>query len=350
MYATVEASKRLIEASRSLLGGGDAPVAQAGLDLLRDQVCAEAGVWEPMAAARAIRQARGDLARAVTLVRVWAATLPPQAAEPCSDGSIRVTRRISAAFARIPGGQWLGASPDFESRLLEWGDDRDDAGVREPGPAAAQPTETGSNGMAAPSRAPTRRELGRVASAVRSAPGIAVAATREPEDGPDPFDQPLGTHPGREARQAALARGETGALVALANVALTGRREAVAGELCVGVAELRVPHPRTGRPVRIADVPISEATVLGDAEVDGAAGFQLGFGAGVGRVERRALAGAVLDATLEAGAKVGGLEELPALAAVDGLATSGFVDHLRLPHFASFASYVDRVRTIEEDE
>jgi alpha-D-ribose 1-methylphosphonate 5-triphosphate synthase subunit PhnI len=348
LYATVQASKRLIEASRSLLGTGEGPAPPEGLDLLRDQVCAEAGVLEPKAAALALRQARGDVARAVTLLRVWAATLPTQPAEPCADAAIRVTRRISAAFARIPGGQWLGPSPDFESRLLAWD------GAAEPlAPiAAAESDRAGVNGgRRGRSRPPARSELKRVAEATRSAPGIAVAPARPPAEGPDPFEKPLGSRPSREARQAALARGETGALVALANVALAGRREAVAGELCVGVAELSVAHPRTGRPVRIADAPISEATVLGDAEGDGAAGFQIGFGVSVGRMERRALASAVIDATLEAGADVGGLDELATLGAVDGLATSGFVDHLRLPHFASFASYVDRVRAGEgEDE
>ncbi|MGH2961223.1 MAG: carbon-phosphorus lyase complex subunit PhnI [Solirubrobacterales bacterium] len=345
MYATMQASERLIAASRSLLGDPSEPGTSPGLELLRDQVCAEAGVWAPEAAGRALRQARGDIARAVTLVRVWAATLPPQRADACTDAGIRVTRRVSAAFAEIPGGQWLGASPDFASRLLDWCEEgADDAPV--PGPA--EPSKLGTGNGQPSSGAPARTELGRVSALLRSSPGIRVASAREPEDGLDQFDQPLGPHPAREARQAALGRGETGALVALANVALTGRREAVAGELCVGVAELSVSHPRTGRAVRIADVPISEATVLSDAEVDGAVGFALGFGVSAGRLERRALATAVIDATLEGGGEVGGLSELPALAAVDGLATSGFVDHLRLPHFASFASYVDRVRPSEE--
>jgi len=341
VYATVQASERLIAASRSLIGAAGAPATAPGLELLRDQVCAEAGVWAPEAAARALRQARGDVGRAVTLVRVWAATLPAHAAEPCDDASVRITRRVSAAFADIPGGQWLGSSPDFDSRLLDWGEaDESPAAVLDGAGGAA-------NGDPAGTGAPRRTALGRVGGLLRAAPGVGVAEPRDPGDGPDPFDEPLGSNPTREARQAALARGETGALVALANVALAGRREAVAGELCVGVAELCVPHPRSGRPVCVAEVPVSEATVCGDAEVDGTAGFALGFGISAGRVERRALAAAVIDATLEAGAPVGGLAELPALAAVDGLATSGFVDHLRLPHFASFASYLDRVRNPE---
>lgn len=344
MYATLQASKDLVASSRAMRNGaGRETRVGTGLDLLCDHICAEAGVWAPDVAGRAVAQAGGDLARAVTLVRVWAATLPGQAALGCGDEEIRVVRRVSAAFAEIPGGQWLGASPDFETRLLDWSDD--DPAPTEPGMNASELLpDVRAAADADPAGAPSRAELGRVASFLRAQPGIGIAARTEPSDGPDPFDEPLGPRPSREARLAALARGETGALVALANVALIGRSEAVAGELCVGAASLRVPHPRSGAPVRVAEVPLSEATVLGDAEVDGATGFQPGFGVSVGRIERRALAGAVIDATLETGSPVGGMDELRLLGAVDGLATSGFVDHLRLPHFASFASYLDRVR------
>jgi alpha-D-ribose 1-methylphosphonate 5-triphosphate synthase subunit PhnI len=102
------------------------------------------------------------------------------------------------------------------------------------------------------------------------------------------------------------------------------------------------PHPRTGATVRIAEVPISEAEVVTDAEVDGRPGFAVGYGATLGHVERRAIAIAILDGGLQAGGE-GHAPESALLAGVDGLATSGFVEHLCLPHHASFASYVARV-------
>jgi alpha-D-ribose 1-methylphosphonate 5-triphosphate synthase subunit PhnI len=39
-----------------------------------------------------------------------------------------------------------------------------------------------------------------------------------------------------------------------------------------------------------------------------------------------------------------GLSPHVILDTVDGLGTAGFVDHLRLPHYASFAAYIDRLR------
>ena len=80
------------------------------------------------------------------------------------------------------------------------------------------------------------------------------------------------------------------------------------------------------------------------------AAFTLGVGLTPGRLERRAIASAMLDAaTTRAGTDPGVARapyddrEFIALV-VDGQEASGFVEHLKLPHHVTFASDLERVR------
>ena len=329
-----------------------------------ERICAEGGVHDLDAARLAIAQAGGDVERAVSLLRVWAATLPPVPVLPLTTRSLRVTRRVSAAVEDVPGGQWLGASPDFESRMLAWPDqaiDPDDDtdgngssphdragasgdGVGRPNGDAPEGGATGEPAWRA--GPPDRSEVPRISALLADVGQVPVRRAEVAEDGPDPFEAPLVLPASRGARLAALARGETGALVSLASTAMTDRRETIVAELTTMTASVAVPHPRTGRPAVIAEVTLTEAEVIHDAEVANRPGLAIGYGVSLGRLERRAIAIAILDGAIE----TGGLEEGSVLGAVDGLATSGFVDHLRLPHYASFASYLARVEASDDEE
>lgn len=332
MYATLIASARAVTASRALAEAHPA----GALSALVDQVCAEAGVYAPAVARSAIDQADGDVQRAVTLLRVWAATLPVLEALPIADDDVRLHRRISSAFADVPGGQWLGAAPQLLSRLMRWPED--EAAAAEDG--ASDPADTPTAAADASATPPSRAQAPRVADLLAHLP---VHGPPPEPDGPDPVLRPLTTSPiTRGARLAALARGETGALVALANLGHAGAREEVLAEASTATATVRVPHPRTGRPVAVAEVPVSQAETISDTEVDGRPGFVIGYGATLGRGERRAIAASILDGAMQC--EAGGLlSEGTVMAAIDGLATGGFVEHLCLPHYASFASYLDRV-------
>lgn len=357
MYATLHANERVIAAARELSQPvDDGHGAVAALTTLVDQVCAEAGTYAPDAARRAIAQASGDVARAVTLVRVWAATLPVVPALPLRPADLRLQRRVSAAFAEVPGGQWLGAAPQFASRLLAWPQDEPTAPSPNGGAAPANGSAAALAGDASPSprqpesaeadRAPSRAACPRVADLLEGLPILPPAIEA---DGPDPVERPLTLPASRAARLAALARGETGALVAFAGVAHARQREEVLAEATLAIAEVRIAHPRTGAPVTVAEVPVAEAQVITDAEVDGVAGFAVGYGASLGALERRAIAAAIIDGGLQAAAPAA-LGEAALLAGVDGSATTGFVEHLCLPHYASFASYLGIVGADTEEE
>jgi len=303
---------------------------------LEEQVCAEAGLWETTAARRALDQSRGDAAHAVSMLRVWAATQPHVPALPVTADDVVIVRRLSSAYPQVPGGQWLGLAPELISRQLNWSDE---SSAADPPEWAREVMPSGDSATDAPTRAATPRVRDLIG-------GAGVVPTPADGDGDDPARTVLMPPYTRANRLAMLARGETGALVALAALILGRRQEAVMLELTVGDAAIRVPHPRTGVPCAVADVPITEVEVVLDADVDGRPGLVTGWGASLGTIERRAISLALLDAAMQADGELREpltLDEQTVIAATDGPATNGFVEHLRLPHYASFAAYLSMV-------
>ncbi|WP_395306833.1 carbon-phosphorus lyase complex subunit PhnI [Mycobacterium sp. AMU20-3851] len=334
MYASMHESDAL-EAARTI-----ARPVRRGTDvstaLLEEQICAEAGLWEPAAARRALDQALGDPAHAVSILRVWAATQPHVEALPVRPQDAVLTRRLSSAYPQVPGGQWLGFAPELIPRQLVW-DEQPETGGRAD-TAHAAPAEP----------APRRSEVPRVRDLIR---GVPTATPPADGAGDDPAAAVLVAPHSRANRLAILARGETGALVSLAALILGRRQEAVLVELSVAMASVRIPHPRSGIPIEVAEVPITEVEVVLDAEVDGRPGLALGWGATLGTVERRAVALALLDAAMLADGDLAEpltLDEQTVIAATDGPATNGFVEHLRLPHYAGFTAYLSQAAGKEQ--
>lgn len=336
MYASMQDSDALA-AARALARGE--PTCDPGttcVTLLQEQICAEAGLWETAAARRALDQARGDVAHAVSMLRVWAATLPHVASSPVDPAEVSILRRLSSAYPQIPGGQWLGFAPDLVPRQLDWEDRLDDDAPPLASVGGNAPDDLPDDGSGAPSRAGTPRVRDLIS-------GVPVMSPPADGDGDDPASTVLVPPLSRAARLAVLARGETGALVALAALILGRRQEAVLVELTVGSAALRVPHPRTGAACVVAEVPVTEVEVVLDADVDGRPGLATGWAATLGSVERRAIALALLDAAMQADGDLAEplmLDEQTVVAATDGSSTNGFVEHLRLPHYAGFAAYL----------
>ncbi|NCV00175.1 MAG: hypothetical protein EBV53_03175 [Proteobacteria bacterium] len=92
---------------------------QAHLGAAVDRIMGEGGLFAPDLAAVAITQAEGDMDEAALLLRAYRSTLPRLGYTlPIQGRDMRVTRRISAAFKDIPGGQLLGRTRDYTHRLL----------------------------------------------------------------------------------------------------------------------------------------------------------------------------------------------------------------------------------------
>ncbi len=356
MYTTVRESQNAIDASARLTdqqqagfdGHDRAGTVGALVPLLVDQVMAEAGVVEPAVAAKAIEQARGDVSRAVSLLRSWVSCLPREGTSVVACSDIEVERRITPAFAEPDGGQFLGASLDYAPRLLNL--DVTPAGGRASG-------DTGP--VAEPDPEPL--VLPRATTRLEEQDLIAATESTEPVD---LTRRASAAGAGRGAFQHFLSRAETGALTALAYTAVReGPKQAdpTLVELRAGRLPVSVTHPRTGNPVRVGSVAVTTCElVLYHVQVDSSgehtdSRFTLGYGATAGRVERRAISAAMLDARVtRAHANPPGTAKPPSddadwlVTALDGQEATGFVEHLKLAHHVSFASDLDRVRALGE--
>ncbi|MGW3949558.1 carbon-phosphorus lyase complex subunit PhnI [Streptomyces sp. NPDC004752] len=337
-YSSVKEDTAAIAAAQRLAAGRQTPGAPGALatqlPLLLDQVQGEAGLFAPDLAERALIQTQGDVGRAVGLLRGWAAVLPRLATPVLSAEDVRVVRRLTPAFRNPEHGQYLGASPDHASRLLQ----TDDEPAAEPA-ASEEP----------------------VAEAVDDPPGQNLpdfprAMADLEASGTVKHD--AGAHSAsHSALLAALAQGDTGALTTIAYAAARtfgSQREPIIGELRAGYAPVQVVLPDLGVPITLGEVPVCTAEfVVGhrhtsSGQKDAPAGrFYLGAGTTIGHLERRSISAALLDATCSrdgAADDVGlGMLADPELLVplLDGAAACGHVEHFKLPHHVQFQSQLD---------
>ncbi|MBI5781257.1 MAG: carbon-phosphorus lyase complex subunit PhnI [Rhodocyclales bacterium] len=316
---------------------------------LVDRVVSEGGVYHPRFAALAIKQSMGDTLEAAFALRAWRSTRPRLSETPPLDTSrMRLIRRISAAFKDIPGGQMLGPTPDYALRLLrlELMDESPDA-FR----AVAR------NWLEKCPEAELPDTFPKVLDALR-AEGLLppVSATR----GQTAFDitrEPLVFPVPRSAQLATMARAETGSLLAIAysNMRGYGDVHPTVAELRVGYLPVMLPHPVTGEFVEAGEVLITECEVVAMYEADEAGGkpvFTIGYGACFGHNEVKAISMAILDRALQKGMKDGANNpsEDPefVLLHVDGVDSMGFASHYKMPHYVTFQSDLDRLRTTQQ--
>ncbi|GAA0914729.1 carbon-phosphorus lyase complex subunit PhnI [Streptomyces rhizosphaericus] len=301
-----------------------------------DRVMGEAGLYDEPTAADAFRQAEGDTLEASHLLRAQRSTLPRLAvSEPVDPGEMTVLRRIVPAFREPDGPQLLGRTSDYTGRLLERPD-----GPPEPSPQVPD-TANGAD------RTEDQRSPRRFLDLLRT---MDLVADGRAADDPEPHDitrKPARPPADRSAVLAAMARSESGALVALWYRSILGPdgdvHEITLGELRHGRLPLRVRHPHTGNPVAVGEFRVTEAEAIED--LDGAeedrTRFDVGYGLCFGHNERKAIAMANLDIANRRFGRNGPLEQL-LLLTIDGLDSGGFLEHLKLPHYVTFRSMTER--------
>jgi alpha-D-ribose 1-methylphosphonate 5-triphosphate synthase subunit PhnI len=317
------------------------------LRLAVDRVMGEGGVWDPELAANALRQAEGDLVEASHLLRSMRSSLPRLAySEPVSPDELLVLRRIVPAFRTPPGPQLLGRSSDYTGRIL---DRRPEDEVRAEAEklAADEAISTVAPADTAPPPTDDNRRPRRMLEVLRD---MDLVVDRRREDDPEPFDitkvAPRPPAP-RSARLSAMARAETGALVNLWYRNILGPdgylHEITLGEVRHGRLPVRVVHPITGNPVHVADVRVTEVEAIEDLDGldEDRDRFDVGYGMCFGHNEKKAIAMANLDIACHRDAGRTSLEQT-ILLTTDGLDASGFLEHLKLPHYVTFRSMVER--------
>ncbi|HEX6453717.1 MAG TPA: carbon-phosphorus lyase complex subunit PhnI [Trebonia sp.] len=331
--AAILAAERLVRRKRDQAPWLPARHVAARFRLAVDRVMGEAGLYHTPTAADAFRQAEGDLLEAAHLVRAYRSALPRLAvSEPIDSDEMTVLRRIVPASRTAEGPQLLGRTSDYTPRLL------DRAGEPpEPAPAA-EPDQSDPPDSA-------QRRPGRFSDLLRKQDLLVTYAAGTDDD---PFDvtRKAARPPApRSAVLAAMARAETGALIGLWYRSIRGPdgdvHEVTLGELRHGRLPLRVIHPHTGNPVTVGTFRATEAEAIEDLDdpAEDRTRLDIGYGLCLGHNERKAIAMANLDIACRRG---GAELEQVLLLTTDGLDSGGFLEHLKLPHYVTFRSIVER--------
>ncbi|WP_321926109.1 carbon-phosphorus lyase complex subunit PhnI [Paraburkholderia guartelaensis] len=354
MYVAVKGGERAIEASWRLLDEarrGDTRVPELSVAQIREQmrlavarVMAEGSVYDEELAALAIKQAAGDLVEAIFLLRAYRTTLPRFGyTQPVETENMVVERRISATFKDVPGGQVLGATYDYTQRLLDFAllAEGDDA-------ASAEPL--------APRATPAEEAMPRVVSLLDKE-GLIEQETRSPQ-AREPGDlsrEPLAFPADRTVRLQNLARGDEGFLLAMGYATQRGYAHShpFAGEIRFGSVCVEMMLDELDEAVEIGEIDLTECQMINQfaGAKDVPPQFTQGYGLAFGHAERKAMAMALVDRALRA-EELGETIASPTqdiefmLSHSDNVEASGFVQHLKLPHYVDFQAELELVRKL----
>ena len=325
----IEQSQRLFCAEMGDITPDRIAEIRAAMPYLIDRIMGEASLYDEDLAALALAQTGGELYEAVLLLRAWRTTQPRiSVAEPVTQDALFTHRRISAAFKDIPGGQVLGPTLDYAHRILAT--TVLDGQVSTPDPVT--PAK-----MASPPRQPS-------VSAWQAENGLLSPATSDQLTGndiPDVTREPLLFPAKRAHTLQSLARAETGGVLALGYAAQRGYGQAhpTVNELRLAEAEIVVTHPR-GTRFSAGRVKVSQAEVVSKKGSQ----LELGFSATMGWNEVKVIAAATLDLNSKGAPKGSATEEEFFLYHTEGVESSGFCIHFKLPHYVTFQSSLDAMR------
>ncbi|PZU21712.1 MAG: carbon-phosphorus lyase complex subunit PhnI [Shinella sp.] len=312
------------------------------LALAVDRVMAEASLYDRDLAALAFRQARGDMIEAIFLLRAYRTTLPRfGVSNPIDTGAMLIERRVSATYKDLPGGQLLGPTFDYTHRLL-------DPTLLEDGPV-----EEGAE------RTETPEAVMRVSEILAQEGLIESDGTLgEDEGGGDLTREPMEFPMSRDLRLQALARGDEGFLLALGYSTQRGygRTHPFTGEIRIGEVEIEIDAPELGYAVSLGEIRVTECQMVnqfkGSAKVPPQ--FTRGYGLVFGQSERKAMSMSLVDRALRA-REFGEDIVAPAqdeefvLSHCDNVQATGFVEHLKLPHYVDFQAELGLVRRMRAE-
>ena len=325
----IEQSERLFRSEMGAIDGARVQQMKKSLPYLVDRIMGEASLYDEDLAALALAQTGGELYEAVLLLRAWRTTQPRLCvAAPVEQDRLFTHRRISAAFKDIPGGQLLGPTLDYAHRILA---------------TQVLQGETYEPDAVDPAEAPTPAYP----------PGVSawqadndLVDLPEPDgvsgnDIPDLTREPLLFPSKRAHTLQSLARAETGGVLALGYAAMRGYGQAhpTVNELRLAEAEIEVKHP-DGRSFSAGRVKISQAEVV-DKKGEK---LGLGYAATFGWNEVKCIAAATLDLNSPGAEKGSATEEEFFLYHTEGVESSGFCIHFKLPHYVTFQSALDAMR------
>ena len=183
-----------------------------------------------------------------------------------------------------------------------------------------------------------------------------------PLDDPLPKDltrEPLRFPADRATRLQNIARGDEGFLLAMAYSTQRGYSHShpFVGEVRLGEVAIEIEPEELGFAISIGDIEITECEMVNQfaGSKTEPPKFTRGYGLAFGHSERKAMAMSLVDRALRA-EELGETIESPAqmqefvLSHSDSLEASGFVQHLKLPHYVDFQSELELVRKMRANQ
>lgn len=327
---------------------------QQSLRLHVAQVMSEASLYDPYLAALAIKQGEGSLEEAVFLLRAYRSTLPRNYySSIVESNSMMIKRRISAAFKDIEGGQILGTTYDYVHRLLDFSlcDE-----TKEKIESIIKDIEN----MEIDESQSEYLFLPKVSDYLRNQ-GLLPEYKINNEEPKDVTKHVLSFPTVRSERLQILTRGMTQAVEALAYASLRGygATHPTVSELRVGDLPIVVPNPSNcddgDDGYYIGEIEVTEVESLipvtkkkddGSNELE----FKIGYGIALGQNETKAIAMSCLDNCLEDKEHDFPVnDEEFVLYHIDAVEASGFISHLKLPHYVTFSSKLNSVRKLKKE-
>ncbi|WP_316013626.1 carbon-phosphorus lyase complex subunit PhnI [Roseobacter sp. HKCCA0434] len=351
MYVATKGGEAAIDAAHDWLAEerrGDPAVAELGIDQIAEQltiavarVMSEGALFDPELAALALKQARGDVVEAVFLVRAYRTTLPRfGTTRPVETGQMRCDRRISATFKDLPGGQVLGPTFDYTHRLIDF--------------ALAAEGEPPQAEMAAPDDTPKPR-----VTEMLGQEGLMEPASRDEGEPLDITRTPLDLPTDRATRLQVLARGDEGFLLSMAYSTQRGygRTHAFVGELRIGAVSVEMDIPELGFAIELGEITLTECETVNQftGSRTEPPQFTRGYGLVFGQAERKAISMSLVDRALrwrELGEDDVGApaqDEEFVLMHSDNVQATGFLEHIKLPHYVDFQAELELIRRLRRE-
>jgi alpha-D-ribose 1-methylphosphonate 5-triphosphate synthase subunit PhnI len=292
------------------------------------------------------------LVEAIFLLRAYRTTLPRLGNTlPLKSEEMQFERRISATFKDIPGGQLLGATYDYTQRLLDFS------------LLANQDMETELNLQVSEFNVESSTDATQFTEALKFPRVMELLNDEGLIEKTEPFftdekavdltREPLTFPASRATRLQNLARADEGFLLSMAYSTQRGysHTHPFVGEIRVGFVDVEIDIEELGFSVSIGDIQITECEMINQfaGSKTSPAQFTRGYGLSFGHCERKTMAMSLVDRALRAqelGEKIDSpaqMEEF-VLSHSDSLEASGFVQHLKLPHYVDFQSELDLVR------
>ncbi|MEM1301281.1 MAG: carbon-phosphorus lyase complex subunit PhnI, partial [Pseudomonadota bacterium] len=274
-------------------------------------------------------------------IRAYRTTLPRfGSSNPIDTGAMECDRRISATFKDLPGGQILGPTFDYTHRLLDFKLAADGEV-----PPAAQ-------------REPVPGDVPHVTEFLNRE-GLIEEAPHDDTTPPDLTREPLEMPADRALRLQALTRSDEGFTLGMAYSTQRGyaRDHAFVGELRIGAVAVEMDIPELGFALEIGEIALTECETVNQFKGSKTEPpqFTRGYGLVFGQTERKAISMALVDRALrweELGEDFVGAPAQDAefvLYHADNIQATGFLEHIKLPHYVDFQAELELVRTLRRE-